>query len=340
MEKKVNSGGYSPLNKTSIYNSVGYFDTGNVILNWAISGDPVKGGYPKGKVIELYGDPSTGKSLLALTAISTIQKAGGVAVLDDVEYAFSQEFANKLGVNTEKDFYIGNSTNIENWTEVTSKMIDRLKELGVKDALFVVDSIAQLSTIHEEETPVETRDMSKAYYIRKALRLLMPKFATSSYTLLVLNHSVSNIGNVFNPKVATGGSGVKFSSSVRVELSFMGKYPQGKGNITEGVFSKFYISKNRVSVPFKSGIIYIDFRKGVSKYSGVFDTLVSNNIISCEKGARKVIIAGKEVTRANFDDRLDEIAKQVGYNSTEEFLISMLNKTEEPKVNEEEREEE
>jgi len=78
----------------------------------------------------------------------------------------------------------------------------------------------------------------------------------------------------------------------------------------------------------------------VSKYSGVFDTLVSNNIISCEKGARKVIIAGKEVTRANFDDRLDEIAKQVGYNSTEEFLISMLNKTEEPKVNEEEREEE
>jgi len=67
-----------------------------VILNWAISGDPVKGGYPKGKVIELYGDPSTGKSLLALTAISTIQKAGGVAVLDDVEYAFHKSLQTNL----------------------------------------------------------------------------------------------------------------------------------------------------------------------------------------------------------------------------------------------------
>ena len=254
-----------------------YIDTGNYALNYAITGNFFHG-YPVGRVVELYGDPSTGKSLLIAHAIANVQALGGIAILDDTEFSYDKFFGEMVGVNNDELVYF-NSITIEEHADRVEKLIKLLRK-EEKDApiLIALDSVAMLTTDHEVTSEFETPDMTKAKLIRKFFRTHRHVFARQNVCYLVANHVTAKIGVTFGKKkTTTGGSAIPFMGSARIELVFKQKLKEDSSII--GVRTEATLSKNKISPPFKSATLDIYFNKGVDKYSGLKDALVDAGVL-------------------------------------------------------------
>lgn len=266
-----------------------WLESGNYALNYTISGKYTKG-LPFGKVVEVFGDPSTGKSLLIYHWIAEVQKMGGVAILDDSEDSYSEEFGSMLGIDNDAIILLSSLTVEEHFEKVflgwkDSKgrtkpgLIDLIWEKDMDCPILVaLDSLALLSTKHEQEVRLEKPDMSKAKIIRAALRNSAEWMKKGNLLHVIANHVTSKIGVMFgNPKTTPGGSGVPFSASVRLELDYMGKIKDGDKVI--GVKSRVRGAKNKISAPFKEAELEIYFNKGVEPFSGLFEQMLSYGII-------------------------------------------------------------
>ena len=254
-----------------------YIDTGNYALNYAITGDYNKG-YPVGRVVELYGDPSTGKSLLIANAIADVQKQGGIAILDDSEFSYDKFFGEMVGVDNTRLVYL-NSITVEEHVDRVTKLIKLIRKDDKNiPILIALDSVAMLTTDHEKTSEFETPDMTKAKLLRKFLRTNRHVFARENVLYLIANHVTAKIGVTFGKKkTTTGGSAIPFMCSVRVELIFKQKLKVGAEIV--GVKAEAILSKNKISPPFKQATLDIYFNSGVNRYSGLCSTLALNNTL-------------------------------------------------------------
>jgi len=274
-----------------------WVDTGSYALNKAISGSYQRG-LPYGRVVDVSGDPSTGKSLLIYHILANCQKMGGVAILDDTEDAYVKEFGEKIGINND-ELIILNSLTVEEhfekvflgWKNSKGKKKESLVDLIVDNEpdcpiVVALDSVALLSTRHEQDVKFEKPDMIKAKQIRAGMRMVSKHLQDNNVLHLISNHVIAKIGVMFGPKKTTpGGSGIPFQASVRMDLS-MGKKITDKEIESKkvGVQSRVKISKNKISAPFKETMLDIYFETGLDEYSGVQDMMVDDGVLVPQKG--------------------------------------------------------
>ena len=274
-----------------------WVDTGSYALNKAISGSYQKG-LPFGRVVDVFGDPSTGKSLLIYHILANVQKMGGVAILDDTEDAYVKEFGEKIGINND-ELIILNSLAVEEhfekiflgWKNSKGKKKESLVDMILAEEpecpiVVALDSVALLSTRHEQDVKFDKPDMAKAKQLRAGMRMISKHLQEHEILHMISNHVIAKIGVMFGPtKTTPGGSGIPFQASVRIDLS-LGKKILDKEIETKkvGVQSRVKIAKNKISAPFKETMLDIYFDKGVDPYSGVKEMMVDDGILVPQKG--------------------------------------------------------
>ena len=301
-----------------------WLDSGNYALNKVISGDYTKG-LPFGRVVEVFGDPSTGKSLLIYHWIAAVQKMGGIAILDDTEDAYTDEFGKMLGVDSSALIRLSSLTVEEHfekvflgWKDENGKMKPGLVDLiWEKDTecpiLVALDSLALLSTRHEQEVMLEKPDMSKAKQIRAALRNSARYMKQGNILHIVSNHVTSKIGVMFgNPRTTPGGTGMPFSASVRLELTYHGKIKDADNTAKIiGVMSTAKGSKNRIAIPFQEADLDIYFNKGVDPFSGLMENMLVSG--EAKEGEKKgsIEIFGEQVRKSEFKEYIKNNIKKL-----------------------------
>lgn len=271
-----------------------WVSTGNLALNKIISGRFDRG-LPFGKVVEIFGDPSTGKSLLLAHLIAEVQKLGGIAILDDTEEAYDQFFGEKIGIVNDDLIRLSSLTVEEHfekvfigWKDSKGKEKPSIVDLIQKDdpnclILVVLDSLALLSTRHEQEVKFEKNDMTKAKLIKASFRMVSGKMRSGNILHAISNHVYYKIGIVYgNPKATPGGTGTPFQASVRLDLTLGKKLKNEDETAVIGVESHVTVAKNRLAPPFGKATIEIGFDRGVDPYSGLLEVLESNGRITDE----------------------------------------------------------
>lgn len=261
---------------------IGWLDTGNYALNWAISGRFGRG-YPLGHTVEIFGDPSTGKSYLVARAIAMVQAAKGVALLDDVEGAYNVEWIESLGVDADRLAY-AHSRTVRDHLQLAGSFFSAYADLNDKGkikgpGLLAVDSLATLSTEHELDTRLEKRDMSKAPELKAFFRIMVGDLYTLPVVHISTNHIIANIGNIWNPRTTPGGGGSKFQASVRIDLRGVSKIKTDTGEIV-GVLCRAIIDKNRIAPPWKEVRLAIPFHQPISRASGLIPVLLDLGILT------------------------------------------------------------
>jgi recombination protein RecA len=243
--------------------------SGSIALNRALG----VGGFPKGRVIEIYGPESSGKTTLAIHAIAEAQKAGGIAAIIDAEHAFDQFYAQNLGVDIE-NLIISQPDNGEQALEIA----DNLIRSGAID-IIVIDSVAALTPKAEIEGEMGDNQMGlQARLMSKALRKLTGSISKANTCCIFINQLREKIGVMFgNPETTTGGNALKFYSSVRVDIrrsSAIKNADKVLGNRT-----RVKIVKNKVAPPFQQAEFDIMYGQGISKTGEVIDLGVEFEII-------------------------------------------------------------
>jgi recombination protein RecA len=247
----------------------GYISTGSLGLNNAIGAD----GYPRGKITEIYGPESSGKTTLALHAIAECQKNQGIVAFIDAEHAFDVKYAESIGVKT-SDLMICQPDSGEQALDI----IETLAKTGNVD-LIVVDSVAAL--VPEIEVNGDMGDQTIGAHARlmsKALRILNGIVSKSNTCLIFINQLREKVGIIFgNPEVTTGGRALKFYSSLRLEVRKDSLIKDGSDNI--GLRTKVNVVKNKIASPFGCAFIDIYFGKGFDYASEIIDFAVTYGII-------------------------------------------------------------
>ncbi|HPE87879.1 MAG TPA: recombinase RecA [Spirochaetia bacterium] len=305
IEKQYGVGSLMQLGKYDNPLGIEAIPSGSILLDEALG----VGGYPRGRIIEIYGPESSGKTTLALHAIAEAQKKGGIAAFIDAEHALDPVYAKNLGVNTD-DLWVSQPDNGEQALEIAESLV----RSGAVD-IVVVDSVAALTPQAEIEGDMGDAHMGlQARLMSQALRKLTGTLSKSKTILIFINQIRMKIGVMFgNPETTTGGNALKFYSSIRVEVRRI-ETIDGSNDEAVGNKVRVKIVKNKVAPPFRRVELDIMFGKGISSIASLLDGAVKTGVAD-KKGAwytygEEKLGQGRENAKATLENN-QELADEI-----------------------------